>query len=1140
MKKRSTATKLIALVICTMILIQNCFAVGISQENIIPDTDSETAYLICRNGGEFCNMSMKTPKSAEMIKETYVGGKSVWQLNNSGTVYPYLYFDVAESMKNSAYDGSEYTIEVDYYDIGNSYMIFWYDSLFYGKQVAGEIYLSGTEKHKTASFVLTDAAFRGGVDGTGDIMLSMYEKGSYVAKSSTGGYISEIRIKRVPAKNPVLVRANTQESGNVFEYYKKDKNVINTLTNTTSNPLTIECISYLENAETEYIEFEDKRTITLAAYETKDFNINLDSQKCGLYKWKVCLSSDDIYSEFECLTAAIVKTDKNGIKSEFGWTNTHLERYKQKEQQDLLDLIKKANIAGIRRQIEWPEVGRNSIAGGGYVTESSSIWDTVRLCRQNNVDMMFLLMGAGNNYTYTGMPDSDERVKGFEKFCEFVMQNTIGVGKLYEIWNEPNIKSFNPNNTEPKWMTAITKAARRAADKYNPDAKIAGMSITEIRRDDAHFWLSGTLESGIADSDGMDVMSLHTYAPNYPPEETEMYNVIKNDYISAVNEYGKEDIPVAVTEFGYNPKDTDGGLYDQSNWNTRAAVLFKSEGVGDYMFQYCFERKGMLDSDREDNFGMVSSAYEKYNQKGKIGIPRIAYLSYAAMNYMLGGHITPNGSYESDDKNIFARRFKSEKFDADVLALWAAKEDEYVTVDLGLDKIDCYDNYGNVQTLYGKNGKYTFALNEKMTYLVGNFKDFKITYADSGIITDKTSLSAAENDNLNLDINVPYSNEYTVTAKLNGRGDIECSEKSDSVYNISGEICGKKDKFAYLDLYLKENNRVAQYYQIPITFNDEVSSNIEFIPSSSDNYDLWTGTLNVKNNTMGSILDCTVEFSAPYDIARKGTVNIGKIGPGEEREIKSEFDGIIEKGFKDISYRIILNDGKKTIPFEQKCDFNMATYANKQVVIDGKRDEWPTNTAMNSIGPSNFKALGNFACKDANDKSANVSVMWDDKNLYLYSEITDDIYYQTEEAKSAWKGDGIQFGLYVDTGEEDSLAIGQAYSNFNEFGISLTPDESKTETYRFKTQNSSTAVGLCETAIAKTIRDANKTYVEWSMPWDDITGINGWSPKNGEKLGFSMLWNDNDGDGRKGWLEYASGIGVDKNRLLFTYLYFIK
>jgi hypothetical protein len=33
-----------------------------------------------------------------------------------------------------------------------------------------------------------------------------------------------------------------------------------------------------------------------------------------------------------------------------------------------------------------------------------------------------------------------------------------------------------------------------------------------------------------------------------------------------------------------------------------------------------------------------------------------------------------------------------------------------------------------------------------------------------------------------------------------------------------------------------------------------------------------------------------------------------------------------------------------------------------------------------------------------------------------------------------------------------------------------------------------------------------------------------------------MIVNDNDGQGRKGWLEYASGIGLTKNVNLFTFL----
>ena len=287
-------------------------------------------------------------------------------------------------------------------------------------------------------------------------------------------------------------------------------------------------------------------------------------------------------------------------------------------------------------------------------------------------------------------------------------------------------------------------------------------------------------------------------------------------------------------------------------------------------------------------------------------------------------------------------------------------------------------------------------------------------------------------------------------------------------------------------------------------------------------------------------MKCGIEFTEPQELVQNGIIDAGYLSPGEEKSVDIDFKGIEEKGFKNIKYKIILNDGENEIEFEQRCDFNVAAYAKSAVVIDGNRDEWPDNIMMKAVGPGAFKALDGFMCRDEEDKSAGISVMWDEDNLYIYSEVTDDIYYQVEQPDKSWKGDGLQFGLYIDTGEEDSLAIGQAYTNFNEIGVSVLPDSNRVATYRFKTQNEKTEIGLCKTATGAVVRNGTKTYYEWSMPWEDITGQKGWKPKSGDRLGFSVLWNDNDGDGRKGWLEYASGIGVEKNRQLFTYLYFIK
>ena len=76
-------------------------------------------------------------------------------------------------------------------------------------------------------------------------------------------------------------------------------------------------------------------------------------------------------------------------------------------------------------------------------------------------------------------------------------------------------------------------------------------------------------------------------------------------------------------------------------------------------------------------------------------------------------------------------------------------------------------------------------------------------------------------------------------------------------------------------------------------------------------------------------------------------------------------------------------------------------------------------------------------------------------------------------------------------------------------------------------------------ANAKALRRGTVTTYEFAIPWEQIVGVKDWHPVAGQYLKFSMLWNDNDGEGRKGWIEYASGIGSSKDTKLFTKLLFV-
>ena len=70
-------------------------------------------------------------------------------------------------------------------------------------------------------------------------------------------------------------------------------------------------------------------------------------------------------------------------------------------------------------------------------------------------------------------------------------------------------------------------------------------------------------------------------------------------------------------------------------------------------------------------------------------------------------------------------------------------------------------------------------------------------------------------------------------------------------------------------------------------------------------------------------------------------------------------------------------------------------------------------------------------------------------------------------------------------------------------------------------------------------REGNNTYYELKIPWSEVAGED-FKPDSGTKIGYSLLVNDNDGNGRKGWIEYASGIGSYKDTNLFTRIELIK
>ena len=58
------------------------------------------------------------------------------------------------------------------------------------------------------------------------------------------------------------------------------------------------------------------------------------------------------------------------------------------------------------------------------------------------------------------------------------------------------------------------------------------------------------------------------------------------------------------------------------------------------------------------------------------------------------------------------------------------------------------------------------------------------------------------------------------------------------------------------------------------------------------------------------------------------------------------------------------------------------------------------------------------------------------------------------------------------------------------------------------------------------------TVYELQIPWSELFW-EGYVPDPSKEYHFSLMANDNDGSGRRGWIEYCSGIGTHKDVTLF-------
>ncbi len=211
---------------------------------------------------------------------------------------------------------------------------------------------------------------------------------------------------------------------------------------------------------------------------------------------------------------------------------------------ETLDQVKGLGLKWIRRGCIWEGVEKEN---GVY---DFSTYDAfVKLCQERGLKVIMPI--AFNNKLYGHVKDEPARA-AYAKFAAALAANFKGRGIHFEIWNEPNTKTFwgshgKQGNSEAYAIeyTNLVKATIPAMKAADPDCIILAGSVSNMWTE-SYKWMDFCFANGILDT-GFDIWSVHPYGLKSPEDYIEAYAHMRGRMKAA----GKENVRLMDSERGF-------------------------------------------------------------------------------------------------------------------------------------------------------------------------------------------------------------------------------------------------------------------------------------------------------------------------------------------------------------------------------------------------------------------------------------------------------------------------------------------------------------------------------------------------------------------------------------------------------------
>lgn len=1040
------------------------------------------------------NMTTAGRYPAAVVKS----GKECWPISAKEWFYNTLYVNVLKRQISGS-GGRRVYVEVEYFDDSEDG---WFQIVYNNRDKKEKRCLkqriNGTNSWKTAGFVLDAPSMRDDMNG-GDFQITTKTVDDF---SHSTVYIHSVRIKQLDEISSAAVELDMSDRvGNIYfsdEDCEFKINISNKATQSYSADINLKVYDYNGNeiyTQTEKTDLNSMRSTTE--------NIKLDFDRFGVFTlYAEVVNKGKGYCSYTTIPFSRVrksefKNERFGACNHFGWGQ------KWRDVDKIFGLMQKAGIGWSREDVLWRSY---EVEKGQYKLD----WAHKRFLEKlddYDIDQLLILNEGNKLYTKTDshVPHTEEEVAAFKKYVTNVVKDLKKYGvDTFEYWNEYDHGSKIKYGTEYDYYVKLAQATWEAIQEGNPEATAIGFTSAST----GVALIKPTFDQG--GYKYMNDVSYHMY-PEGSPDKSKVDEDTRS-VRELINQYpGGEDMKIWLTEMGWSTAKYD--MEAAASYLGKEFAMQLEDGLTEVMFWYDFMDDGHDPTAIEHVFGMVN----QQNAQKEVSMgAKPAYVAAAAMNGLMG---TPDYVEKTmlNDNSVYAYHYKRRQDNKDTAVVWGIEENNSVLLDLGANDVTFYDFYGNPLQVISNNGTYSLTVDDEPVYAVGDFGGFK--QGENGIFISETNISAAENDKINVYL---YK---TADEKL----DIDISTENTELISL-GNTPEFDGKTARAELIV--NGKIGDMCEIPVSITDRdkhvvFSAKIKITVVEALKVEgrtrlyrdtdakRWQMEFNIKSNYHTEFAKASLWINSPEEFSGS-KYDLGELYPNRVNTVRVHLPKIPAFTSYKLKAKIVLTNGYSA-DFEMPIDFAAAYRAGKSPEIDGvlSKDEWNQNGRITSSRADQVELLkASDKWNGTKDLSSNTYLMWDDEYLYIAVEVTDDVFSCNYTGSNIWQGDSVQFGLSY------TLGSGNSGNAFTEVGMALTSKGSEVVKY---SSESGTTMDIKDSKVA-VIRKDNKTVYELKIPWTEAVPKNAVISENTE-IGFSMLVNDNDGKGRRGWIEFGSGIG---------------